>query len=292
MKMLRIIEKRHSVRDFRDKALNADDLASVDQYINSLPQISDDVTVTLTKIEDAEECYRHLDGHAGYNGVMIKAPYYVIVSATKNPNGIKAGGYAGEWFILNLTRHNIGTCWISANHSEKRVGEYINLPADQEVVAIIAYGYPESEARVSNIFGNREGNITKVESSYSEAPVSSRMSLEKIVHINQWGNLASLERLEELGYDDVFYYMRLAPSSVNRQPWRFLIKGGNFVLCISREDGYDNDHLARLEAGIAMLYFEVAMHDSGLPGKWYFEELDKDYQTPDEYLVAAVYRFN
>ncbi len=293
MKMLKIIEKRRSVRDYRDKALDAKDISTVDNYINSVPQIVDGVTVTLRKIVDSKACFDFLDGYVGYHGNMIMAPHYVVVTATAKPHALKAGGYAGEWFILNLTREDIATCWISANNHESRIAEFLKLPESETVVGIIGYGYAANEARFSNIYAYGAGaNVSKINSSYSSAPTSDRISLEEIVHISRWGNLATVERLEELGYDEVFYYMRLAPSSVNRQPWRFLIQRGKFVLCVSREDGYDDDRLALLEAGIAMLYFEVAMHDSGFPGHWYFEEIDKDYQVPEKYLVAAVYKFN
>ncbi len=293
MKMLKIIEKRRSVRDYRDKVLEPQDMSTVDNYINSVPQIVDGVTVTLRKIEDTQACFDYLDGHVGYHGNMIKAPHYVIVTATAQPHHLKAGGYAGEWFVLNLTREDIATCWISANNNEARVAEYLDLPENEEVVGIIGYGYAANEARFSNIYAYGTGtNVSKVNSSYSTTPTSGRISLEEIVHISRWGNLASVERLEDLGYDEVFYYMRLAPSSVNRQPWRFLIQRGKFVLCVSREDGYDDDRLALLEAGIAMLYFEVAMHDSGFPGHWYFKNIDKDYDIPEDYLVAAIYKFN
>ncbi len=293
MKMLKIIEKRRSVRDYRDKPLSAQDAKHVDDYINSVPQIVDGVTVSLRKIDDVKACFDYLNGYTGYNGIMITAPHYVIVTATAGQHALKAGGYAGEWFVLNLTRHEIATCWISANNNEARVAEFLELPANEEVVGIIGYGYASNEVRVSNIYASgSDANISKVKSNYSSSPVSSRISLEEIVHISRWGNLASVERLEELGYDDVFYYMRLAPSSVNRQPWRFLIQRGEFVLCVSREDGYDDDRLALLEAGIAMLYFEVAMHDSGFPGRWYFADSGADYQVPEQYLIAAVYKFN
>ncbi len=293
MKMLKIIEKRRSVRDYRDKPLTAEDAKLVDDYINSVPQIVADVTVSLRKVDDAKACFDFLNGYAGYHGTMIAAPHYVIITASAGQHGLKAGGYAGEWFVLNLTRENIGTCWISANNNEARVAQFLDLPATEEVVGIIGYGYASNEARVSNIYAaGSNGNISKVQSNYSSGAVSGRISLEEIVHISRWGNLASVERLEELGYDDVFYYMRLAPSSVNRQPWRFLVQRGEFVLCVSREDGYDDDRLALLEAGIAMLYFEVAMHDSGFPGRWYFENIEADYQVPEEYLVAAIYKFN
>jgi hypothetical protein len=124
-----------------------------------------------------------------------------------------------------------------------------------------------------------------------DSPVSGRLSIEDIVYMKTWGKNATIEELETLGYASAFFYMRLAPSSVNRQPWRFLIDRDQFVLAVSKEDGYDDDRIALLEAGIAMLYFEVVMHDEGYPGSWYFESVENKYNMPDNFLLAGTYKF-
>lgn len=291
MNRLKLMEKRHSVRDYKDTLLSDNDQKIVDDYINSLPQIISTVTGKLIKAKDATACFNKLNGHAGYNGVMIKAPHYVIVTATKGDHALKIGGYIGEWFVLQLTRENIATCWISANHAEDKIAKEMEISDDEEVVGIIAYGYAENEAHVANVYGQTAGGYKHVDSDYNENKISSRKSVEDIVFLSKFGRTATIEKLEELGYGDIFYYMRLAPSSVNRQPWRFIISRGKFILTISKDDGYEDDRLGRLEAGIAMLYFEVAMHDSGYPGKWSFEAVDNSFGIPEDHFIAGTYAF-
>jgi hypothetical protein len=60
---------------------------------------------------------------------------------------------------------------------------------------------------------------------------------------------------------------RLAPSAVNRQPWRFHVEPGSVTVSV------DNDHLTfgiskRLDCGIAMLHIEAAALDCGAQGEW------------------------
>ncbi len=296
MNRLKLIEARRSVREYKDRELSAEDMAMVEEYITNCQQLKGGSKVSLVNIPAVDNFCQHFAGKLGYNGVMIKAPHYVLLTAEKGSEAIKSAGYVGEAFVLELTKHDIGSCWLSANHHEQELVEYFAVPADYEVVALIAFGYPEVEAQISKIYQSEADKQNKsyshFESEYNENAVSSRKSIEDIVYLARFGNNATVEKLEELGYDDVFYYMRLAPSSVNRQPWRFVISRGKFILAVSRDDGYDDDRVAELEAGIAMLYFEVAMHDSGYPGSWDFSEVDNSYQIPSEYFIAGSYHFN
>ncbi|MCK5654431.1 MAG: nitroreductase family protein, partial [Dehalococcoidia bacterium] len=66
----------------------------------------------------------------------------------------------------------------------------------------------------------------------------------------------------------------LAPSAINRQPWRFYVEPDSITVSIygSRlEFGISK----RLDCGIAMLHIEVAALDCGVQGKWEFLEAPK-----------------
>ena len=72
---------------------------------------------------------------------------------------------------------------------------------------------------------------------------------------------------------------RLAPSALNRQPWRFELEAGAVVL---RVDHPRDTHRIpkRLDCGIAMLHFELGARAAGAPGTW----------APAEAPRVAVYR--
>ena len=60
---------------------------------------------------------------------------------------------------------------------------------------------------------------------------------------------------------------RLAPSAVNRQPWRFYMEPNGITVSVDSslvEWGISK----RLDCGIAMLHIEVAALDCGVKGKW------------------------
>jgi nitroreductase len=298
MKMLKIMEKRRSVREYKERALDGKEVLAIDDLIHQMPQVVPNVQIKATLVEGTQ-VFERLEGFAGYHGVMIKAPHYLLLTAEPSQNYLKAAGYAGEWLVLQITKLDIATCWISTNNQEQKIHERLALPVNEEIIGIIAVGHAKNETRVSNIYGNAESSLSAlkqlgyphIDSEHVKAPVSGRVSIEDIVYLKEWGVKGEIERLEELGYAQAFFYMRLAPSSGNRQPWRFIIDRHQFVLAISRDDGYDDDRMALIEAGIAMLYFEVAMHGEGYPGQWSFESVENDYGIPENYLLAGTYQF-
>ncbi len=60
---------------------------------------------------------------------------------------------------------------------------------------------------------------------------------------------------------------RLAPSAVNRQPWRFRLDGGGLV--VAKDSAFETPKVAkRLDCGIAMLHAELGALAAGLDGLW------------------------
>jgi hypothetical protein len=67
---------------------------------------------------------------------------------------------------------------------------------------------------------------------------------------------------------------RLAPSAVNRQPWRFHVEPDQIT--ISVDSLKETFHISkRLDCGIAMLHLETAALNDGVQGLWEFLEAPK-----------------
>ena len=81
-------------------------------------------------------------------------------------------------------------------------------------------------------------------------------------------------------------YARRAPSTLNRQPWRFLIDGSKIILTV-RDDEETNEYEEQIDAGIAMLYFEGVIEQSLCQIQWKLGPVEKDYGIPEEYKVVA-----
>ncbi len=301
MKMLKVMEKRRSVREYKDKAITSQDLQAVMGFCDTYPKLSESAEVEFVLLEDGAEIAEKLEGAAGYSGVMIKAPHYLLVLASGSEAAYKSAGYAGEYVILNVTKHDIGTCWIDGTQKSDEIKSRLSFESDKAVVGLIAFGYAKHEPRLSNIYDtDPEGSASaltdmgypNINPSYSKEPVSNRMSIDEISYLKKWGVAVDSDELQKRGYDQVFYYMRMAPSWGNRQPWRFILDGTKIVLVMERDERVGN-HSEEVEAGIAMLYFEVAMHDIGLPGSWNADDFNGSdkYDLPEGHFIGGYYTF-
>jgi len=295
------MEKRRSVREYKEKALSSQDLKQVMSYCDTYPKLSQKTDVSFKLLEDGDDVASKLDGVAGYSGVMIKAPHYLLVMASASENAYKAAGYAGEFIILNVTKHDIGTCWIDGVDQSDKIKELLEIESDQMVIGLIALGHAKYEPRLAHIYDtNMDGSVSpltdlgypNIDSEYSKEPVSNRLSIDEISYLKKWGAAVDASELHKRGYDQVFYYMRMAPSWGNRQPWRFILDGTKIVLVMERDDRVD-DRAEEVEAGIAMIYFEVAMHDNGLPGHWNSDDIADagKYEIPENHFIGGYYTF-
>ncbi len=299
MNSLKLAEKRRSVREYKNRRLSEDDRNYLKQLITEKPLIAEDASLEFIFIEDGEKAAKDLEGGlAGYFGKMIEAPHYFALLSDPKSKCYKITGYVGEWLILNATKKDIGTCWIEVIDSEK-TKEVLNIQSDKEVVALIAAGYPKKEYKLSNIYASiKRGSISaltdlgypNIDSGYSKEIVSSRKSITEFVFIDKWGNVPDIEELEMRGIHEALFYMRLAPSYKNRQPWYFVVRGNEIDLFIKQSDEI-SEAMQCLDAGIAMFYFEVGLHDAGIKGNWNLSDFDIESEITEDYKAAGRYQY-
>jgi|SRR3712207_5566629 len=278
-----LIANGRSVRDFKDVPVETSKLLEIEKFVDDCKKLVADIAVE-TRFVEGEEAYKRLYGVAGYNGVALKAPTYLVLLSENKDHYIENAGYVGERAVLKARDLGLNACWVTFKN-EKAVKEALGIVADKEVVALIAIGYAASTgAKV-------EGTI-KTGDNYSKAEIkiddtsSSRIAVEEMVFIDEWGNNATAEVLEERALFDAFSYARLAPSALNKQPWRFIVDGGKVVLVIDNEN-YSGDYASKVDAGIVMLYFGVILDVTMFDSKWSFDKLEGDYKIPSGYTVVG-----
>jgi nitroreductase len=297
MKMLKVVEKRKSVREYKMADLDEKTLEKVVNLTKELPVIDEKIGVELRFLVDGENLAKKLEGISGYHGKMIEAPHYFAVYADKNIESYKYAGYAGEWVVLNAGKLDLGTCWVESGDSAK-AKEIVGYNTDKELVAFIAIGWPSKDTNLSSIYSasdiNSMSSLTdrgypNVKTGLGDEKESPRMAITEFVFLKEWDKTLEYDELNKRGLDEAFYYMRLAPSWGNRQPWRFILDGEKIVLAV-KDDAALNEQVENIDAGIAMLYFEVAMHDLGIPGSWKLDAIVKDsYNVPEDYFVVGYY---
>ena len=145
-------------------------------------------------------------------------------------------GYMGEAFILEATALGLGTCWVGGSFRKSHTASLLPLEAGERIVAITPLG----------ISGE----------TYVGRP---RKSLEALTGLDQ----AALQALPEW-QQSALSCARLAPSAVNRQPWRFQPEGmGIRIVKTSGNFGFGG-----VDLGIAMLHMELGAAHCSVSGQW------------------------
>lgn len=261
----KLILNRKSVREFKKTSIDSKYFNEIENYINNSKKLLPEISVEI-RMYEFKDCYENINELAGYNGYLIQAPNYIILLSDVKNGYIENSGYIGERLILKARDLGIDSCWITFNNSDT-IKEKLNISTDKEVTAIIALGYEDNKN-------------TKNKS------VSDRLSVEEIVFMDQWGKTASVTDLEERYLLDAFSYARMAPSSLNRQPWRFIIDGGKVILAV-RSDDFASDYEGKIDTGIAMLYFSLIIDTTMFDLHWHVGNIEKDYKIPSDYKIVG-----
>ncbi|WP_406241663.1 nitroreductase family protein [Tissierella carlieri] len=248
MLMTNFLKKRKSVREFKNKKINSDILDEIKLYLDSLEREYGTGNLKFKLYEYGEKLYEGLRGIGGYSGVMIESPHYIGLELIddKDRNTIY-GSYYMEKLITKLNTMGLDTCWVSVGNVDKDTKKDIFGDMAGEINYILAIGY----GKARNPFIN---------DSFSD-----RIGVEEIVFTDKIGNHANVDDLENRGLGDLFYYIRFAPSTLNKQPWRFLLERDKVTLLIKYNKGEEPN---LIDAGIVMYYFESLGESIGLNSKW------------------------
>ena len=183
-----------------------------------------------------------------------------------------------------LAEMELDSCWVTLTDSEA-VKKAAGLTSEKNVAAIIAFGY-----------GNSLGDRTRLDiKSPSDVHVITReghlapkICVEDLVYLEKWGQKSDWE--EDVIDDSMgkaFYGASVAPSFLNRQPFRFIYDYNRMMLAV-KEDELTGEHDGKLNQGIVMFHFAAVL------SQWrptdirrVMEKPDRDYGVPDEYEIVA-----
>ena len=239
------IQVRQSCRQFDNQPVNPDLLLNLAQFTDSLNNVFDGVRVVLVK-ENTEDVFK---GLIGSYGKVLGAPYYAaFIGNMDDPNVQEKLGYTGELFILQATSLGLGTCWIAV-FKPGAIIKQIELKSNEKVLTITPLGYMSKGPKA---WDKRLMSFL----------IKSRQRKELDV---LWQGLEQSKWPEWI--KSALECARLAPSAVNRQPWRFNIENDSITVSV------DSTHLEgtvskRLDCGIAMSHLEIGAGTKGQAGTW------------------------
>jgi nitroreductase len=235
------IFNRRSHRKFRPEPIPGDKLdrlSFVCLHFRPFPEAR-----SVLVIDPGRQVYR---GFIGSYGKIENAPVYVaFIGDMDSPRVQEAVGYTGEGIILEATSLELGTCWVGGFFRPEAVKKQIPIGKNERVLAVTPVGIPLDSFSLEEKLMTGFGFLHR------------RKSLDDLV----------IGRPKQEWMKKALDAARLAPSAVNRQPWRFFL--GENAIAVSLDKVRDTDKISRrLDCGIAMLHLELGARHSGVAANW------------------------
>jgi len=245
-KWYKAIQVRQSWRQYDGRAVDTDLLLDLSRFLESLNNVYNGVRVILVQ-ESPEDVFK---GVIGSYGKIAGAPCYAaFIGNMDDPNVQEKTGYVGELFVLEAASKGLGTCWIAGFFRPETVKKHIELESNEKILSVTPVGYVSKELK----------SWDKRLMSFLARSRKRKLLVELYNGLEQrkWPQWVK-EALE---------CARMAPSAVNRQPWRFYIETNAIAVSVGStllEGGVSK----RLDCGIAMSHIEIGAGAQGRTGSW------------------------
>ena len=131
MEILEIMQQRHSVRQYTDRAIEPEKRAVLDVLTQ---EINRKAGLSIQIVYDDPKCFDSFMAHYGkFTGVRN----YIALIGKKSPKLDETLGYYGEELVLKAQELGLNTCWVALTHGKSKavVGK------GEKEVCLIALGY-------------------------------------------------------------------------------------------------------------------------------------------------------
>lgn len=214
MNMFDAIFNRKSIRHFEQETIEWEVISDILEFANSLPPLVKGIPVEFKLVSNIEK-------KQGFHGLFsVKAPYYLCISSEEEEDYLLNAGYLMQQLNLYIAAKGLGACFLGAARPGK------------ELKSTMKYRYV-----IALAFGKTKENL------YRDCTEADRLAEVDTVVYKE--NVSS-------DVKQIVYGSRLAPSSMNSQPWRLVVYSNRIHV------------FARKNIGLAKIMNNMRMVDMGI----------------------------
>ena len=265
MQIKELIQKRKSVRTFDGQPLSDAHRQALSDYAAAL---------TNPFGIPVEFCFLDAREHELSSAVIVGTEQYVAAKVTPAEHYELAYGYCYESFCLYALSLGVGSVMLGGTFSRRAFEKAMRLKNAEVMPLASPLGYPAKKPSV------REKMMRKT------IKADERMPFEKLFFENSFKTALTPAQAGE--YATALEMVRLAPSAVNKQPWRAVLAGGavHFFKKGSKMLSSDSLDLQRIDMGIALAHFDLTLKEEGVNGRFVTKELDFEVEKGLEYVIS------
>ena len=258
---------RKSVRTFDGRAVEPETLERVKTFAREVENPFG-IPVTFVFLDAGEKGLG--------SPVLIGEPLYVAGKVPRTPYGDVAFGFSMERLLLYAWSLGLGSVWIGGTMKREAFEAAAEKGEGERMPCVSPLGYPAAKRSLRETVMRRG------------CGADSRLNGEKLFFDGTFDTPLAGKALEPWG--DVLELVRWAPSAVNRQPWRLVLRDGRFHFYLRHDKGYLGEavgDMQKIDLGIALCHFVLGAEEKGLTPK--VEIRDPGIPAPAgvEYIATA-----
>lgn len=258
------IKNRRSVRTFKKEPLSKEHSKKLSEFFKK-PTNPFGIPVEF-RFLDAKE-------YKLSSPVIVGTNLYVAAKVSTCPQFEVAYGYSFENFCLCAQSLGIGTVMLAGTLSRDTFERAMDL-AEGEVMPIASpVGYAAKKQSV------REKIMRKA------IKADERLPFENLFFENSFKTPLTYDNAGK--FKDALEMLRLAPSAVNKQPWR-AVKCGDAVHFFKKKSKmpFESFDIQKIDLGIALAHFDLTLQESGIVGSFTASTPDLEVDDSLEYIIS------
>lgn len=256
------VTKRYSVRTYDKKTMEPEVKEKILNFADRLQNpLGPKVRIQFIEKETAANGEK-----LGTYGVIKGAKSYLGVTVPDEEYAMEALGYDFEKLVLYATSLGLGTCWLGGTFNRSAFTAAMEIKKGELFPILSPIGYPAQKMSFTERIMRKS---TKADA---------RMSWKDLFFKGDFQHELSEEEAGE--YRFPLEMLRLAPSAVNKQPWRVVAdeKGYHFFEKHTLGVEHGSVDMQRIDVGIGICHFHLAALEKNLDG--HFERRMPDFEVP------------
>lgn len=237
-RIMDLMRTRRSVRTFSDRPIDEIVLSQLQTFMEGM-ETPFKVPVRLVLLS-AEE-------YGLSSPVISGGEYYIGIAVEENDHCWEAAGYALEQVVLYAWSLGFGTTWLGGTMNRGVFERAMGLREQEIMPAVTPIGYPAEKMSL------RETVMRK------GCKADERKPFEEMFFEGDFHTPLSKQRAGKL--TEVLEAVRMAPSAVNRQPWRLLVTDDAVHFYGKKWLGGVLGDMQKIDLGIALCHFALAAEE-------------------------------
>lgn len=186
MNLSEAISARHSVRQYKNKPLNAETISELQAEIKNCNKESG---LHIQLVTDEPKAFEGFMAHYGkFSGVTN----YIAMIGKKGSDLEEKCGYFGERLVLRAQQLGLNTCWVALTYS--KINTAFSVKQGEKLCVVIALGYGKTQG-----VPHKSKSFSQVAEAAAPVPDWFKNGVEAAL---------------------------LAPTAMNQQKFKFTLRGG------------------------------------------------------------------